>query len=118
MKIMKSICFSSPTALLRRPIAEIITYLNDDYEIGLFTPYDLIHGIVPVHFNKIKKAKIHNYKIINGVYSRFLEWAIPINPFYFAKIFKILKKYSIIHLWVPFYISNTSIAIIKYLFLF
>ncbi len=113
---MNSIIFSSPTVLLRRPVAEIISYLNEDYEIGLFTPYDLIHGFVSVHFNKIRKAKIHNYPVVNGVYARFFEWEIPINPLYFIRFFKILRKYDIIHMWVPFYISHISIAIIKYLF--
>lgn len=112
---MKKVCFSSPTALLRRPIAEIVSRLNIN-NTGIFTPKDLFYGFVKVHFEKVKNAKIHDYTIINGLHSRFLEWAIPLNPFFFIKIFKLLKNYDIIHLWVPFYISNTSLAILKRLF--
>lgn len=114
-KLMKKVCFSSPTGLLRRPIAEIVSRLKN-LNIGILTPNDLLYGFVNIHYKKVKNAKIHDYKIIHGINSKFLEWPIPVNPFFFIQLFNLIKKYDIIHLWVPFYICNTALAILKRLF--
>lgn len=108
---MKKVCFSCPTVLLRRPIAEILNKINSNNS-GLLLPKNLFSGFIKIHFNKFKKVKIHHYLSIDIPFSSF-EWPIPINPFYFFKILKIFKNYEIIHLWVPFYITNTIIPVIS-----
>ena len=112
---MKSICFSCPTVLLRRPIAEIISRLKNR-KIGLTLPKDIVAGLLKIHHEKVKCAKIYSYKIINGIHSLYLEWPIPVNPFFFVKIFRFAMNYDIIHLWVPFYIGNSYLAVLKRLF--
>ncbi|KKN57303.1 hypothetical protein LCGC14_0563310, partial [marine sediment metagenome] len=109
---MKSVCFSCPTVLLRRPVAEIINRL-EHMKIGLIIPRDIVTGLLKIHHEKVKQANVYTYNIINGIHSIFLEWPIPINPFFFVKIYKFIKNYDIIHLWVPFYIGNTYITILK-----
>lgn len=111
---MKKICFVCPTVLLKRPIAEIIACLEKN-EIALITPKDLIKGIVNIHFNKFHNARVFTYLTINPPFSS-SEWPIPINPLFFIQILKILSKYDIIHLWVPFYIFNTAFILLKRMF--
>ena len=111
---MKKICFSNPTVMLKRPIAEIIMQLKGN-SIYLLTPKDLIKGTINIHYDKVKNIKIYNYSIINPpIVSS--EWPIPINPLFFFSVIKRLKYSDIIHLWVPFYISNMSLILFKRLF--
>ncbi|MFX1256316.1 MAG: glycosyltransferase [Promethearchaeota archaeon] len=111
---MKKICFSCPTLLLRRPIAEIIPYLKR-CKVSLFTPRDLIRGFLKIHYNKFKNVKILKYSIINPPFLS-SEWPIPVSPIFIIRMLKLLKKNDIIHMWVPFYIGNSLLAILKKLF--
>lgn len=112
---MKNICFVCPTVLLKRPIAEIISRLKG-YEIGLLCPKKWFKNINnSLHYSQIKNAIIFTYSTI---YPPFLssEFAIPINPRFLITLFRILKRYDTINMWVPFYISNTILAILKKIF--
>lgn len=111
---MRKICLVNPTIFLKRPIAELISRLNN-FEVNLFNPVDIIKGSLDIHYNKFKKIKIHKIYTINFPFLSF-EWPIPINPLFIVKIIKILKNNDIIHLWVPFYPINLLIAIFKRLF--
>lgn len=108
---MKKICFECPTVMLRRPIAEIIARL-ENYRIGLRSPKDITKGYLKLHFNKFKNIKMHSYDTIKPPFISY-EWPIPINPFFIIKLFKIIKTYDIIHIWVPFYINNIILVILK-----
>ncbi|MHA1284651.1 MAG: glycosyltransferase family 4 protein [Promethearchaeota archaeon] len=111
---MKKICFSCPTVLLRRPIAEILGKLNS-YNLSLIAPKDLFKGIIKIHYDKFKNVKIHFYNTISPPFISF-EWPIPINPFFILKIIKILRNNDIIHMWVPFYLTHSIIGLLKSLF--
>ncbi len=111
---MKKICFSCPTVLLKRPIAEIISKL-DDFQITLLIPRDIIKGNTNIHFKKIKNISKITYHTFNLPFSS-SEWPIPINPLKIFKILKVLLNNDIIHVWVPFYINNTLIILLKKLF--
>ncbi len=108
---MKKVLFSCPTTLLKRPIAEIMQYLRSSNP-ALIIPNNVIHGIPNIHLNKIKNLKLFTYKTINPPIISF-EWPIPINPFFFVKFIKLCRIYDIIHMWVPFYISNTIFIFLK-----
>ena len=111
---MKKICFSCPTVFLKRPIAEIISRLNE-FSTELFIPYNIITGYLNIHCDKLKDGKINAYPSINLPFLS-SEWPIPLNPFIFIKLIKVFLKNDIIHSWVPFYINNTLISIMKRLF--
>lgn len=110
----KKICFSCPTTLLRRPIADLAKKLRRDH-ICILLPRDYIKGLNTIHLNKVKSVKVNSYPTINPP-KLSIEWPIPIRPFFLLRYYRLLKNYDIIHMWVPFYISNTSLIILKRLF--
>ncbi len=111
---LKKVCFSCPTVLLRRPIAEILSNLPNE-KVGLLYPRDLIRGFLKIHFEKFENSNIISYTTINPPIISF-EWPIPLNPLFLVKIFKFIKQYDNIHVWVPFYIYNTAIILMKKVF--
>lgn len=112
---MKKICLVCPTILLKRPIVEIIKKIECD-DLGLLFPIEGFKGIDKnLPFKKIKNIKIYSYPIIRPPFLS-SEFPIPINPKFFINLIRILKRYDVINMWVPFYISNTTIAILKKVF--
>ena len=95
-------------------MAEIISKLKD-YKIGLLLPKDIIKGSLEIHHEKLNNINLHSYFTIQPPKIS-SEWPVPLNPMILVKIFKVLKNYDIIHLWVPFYIINTLIIILKSIF--
>ena len=108
------ICYVNPTILMRRPIAEIIDRLGDKHELSLLMPRKKGKRLdSSLHYSKIRKAKIISYPIIQapGNY----EWPIPGFKF-LRQAWRILKSNDVIHMWVPFYLNTSALAILKGLF--
>ena len=107
------ICYSNPTILLKRPIAEIIERLGDKHELTLLIPVKDKKLDSSMHYSKVKKARVLTYKTLQLPISS--EWPVP-GPKYFKLMWETLKQNDVIHMWVPFYLSNTILAITKGLF--
>lgn len=111
-KINKKLLFSCPTVFLKRPIAEIISKMENN-NIGLLSPIDIVEGPLKIHYNKINGINFHNYFTLQLPISS--EWPIPLNPIKILKILKKIRKYDVIHMWVPFYLSHVIIILLKQL---
>ncbi|MBI2547982.1 glycosyltransferase family 4 protein [Candidatus Woesearchaeota archaeon] len=122
------ICYVNPTVLLKRPVAEISSRLakDKDNEIGLLVPKKLFQDVdESLHYSNITrklsrggnggKVRLYTYSVIPLPFIS-SEWPIPITPMFFVQLFRVLKRYDIIHLWVPFYISSMFLLVCKGLF--
>ncbi|MFW9971986.1 MAG: glycosyltransferase family 4 protein [Candidatus Odinarchaeota archaeon] len=109
---MKRICFVCPTTIMKRSIAAIIKKLKN-MDVSLILPKVLAKEVDnSVHYSIVKNAKTKSFNVILP-HVLLSQFSIPINPLFFIKI---LKKNDIIHMWVPFYISNSLLALFKRLF--
>lgn len=87
-------------------------------KIALLYPKKLFkHFDKNFNFRTVINTKIYTYSIINPPFLS-SEFSIPVNPMFLIYLFKILLQHDVIHMWVPFYISNTLLAILKKLFLY
>lgn len=97
------------TILLKRPIMDIVKKLEGN-KIAILYPKKLIeHFDKNFNFRTVINTKIYTYSIINPLFLS-SEFSIPINPMFLIYLFKILLRHDVIHMWVPFYISNTLLA--------
>jgi glycosyltransferase involved in cell wall biosynthesis len=95
-------------------MVEIINGL-EGWNSDLYTPKDIIIKKIPIHINKIKSENIKLFytmqpPLINS------EFPIPLNLFSLIKNLIQLKNYYIIHIWVPFYLTNLLIISMKNVF--
>jgi len=108
---MKKVCFCCPTVLLKRPIIELISHL-DDFKLGFLFPNNFIKKKSRLHYKKLRNIQIHNYNVLESSKIS-AELPIPINPFFIVNLVKLLKRYDIIHIWVPFYIVHIILIFLK-----
>ena len=110
----KKICFVNPTILLKRPIAQLAQKLDNDYEISVLAPRPVFRERnKSLHYSRLKKVDVRDYPVANlGLGS---EWPVPGLRF-FGEAWSALKNNDIVHIWVPFYCSSTSLVLMKRLF--
>jgi len=108
------ICYINPTFLIRRPLAELVRLLSKNNDIAIFLPKKPFSKIqAKWHSDEsLKKAKIYSYSAINIPFINF-EWPIPITPMFFINLYKVFRKYNIIHMWTYFYINSLFTLIYK-----
>jgi glycosyltransferase involved in cell wall biosynthesis len=102
---------------MKRPISEISSRLaSSGFKTSILFPKKLfgksdssLH-----HSNLVEKSKTLAYSVINPPLSS--EQPIPITLVFFIDAFKVLRENDVVHMWVPFYLSNTFIAVTKLLF--
>lgn len=115
------ICYVNPTVLMKRPVAEISSRLVQDKnnEIGLLVPKKLLHPVdESLHYSNVphvRNVQVYTYSVITLPFL-LSEWPIPITPMFFVQLFRILRRYDVIHLWVPFYISSMFLLSFKGIF--
>lgn len=112
---MKNILFVNPTVLVRRPLAQIVEKLSvdDDYSISVITPRkvfsklddnwhtaDSLSGAEVVSFGSIGLPVVKS------------EWPIPFS-FDFFKIFSLMRKADVIHMWTNAYLANFIVLILN-----
>ncbi|UCD03890.1 MAG: glycosyltransferase family 4 protein [Candidatus Woesearchaeota archaeon] len=113
---MVKICYVNPTVLMKRPIAQISSMFGKDknFKISILTPrLAFKKRDDSLYYSKLEGVKVIAYPCINPPMKS--EWPIPSLDF-FKKSWNILKNNDILHMWVPFYFSNTWIIILKNLF--
>ena len=115
--MINNICFVNPTVLLKRPIAELVDRLSNEFEVGLFIPKKVFRKIdASLHYSElIKKAKVYTYSTITIPFI-VSEWPIPITPVFFINLVRIFLKYRIIHMWTYFYLSCFFVFLTKLFF--
>jgi len=111
------ICYVNPPVLLKRPISEIISQLKvKGCETSLVTPKKLFRRIDDsLHHSKLaEKSRIFTYSTISPPVGS--EQPIPVTPVFFINACKALKNNDIIHMWVPYYLTNLKIIFWKKVF--
>ena len=109
------ICYSNPTFLMKRPISEIAMKLSkEEYSVSVLTPRKVFEKRdKSLHHADLRGVNVVDYSCIDLPGQS--EWPI-LNPFFFFTAWKMLKENDVVHMWVPFYKSNTIIALLKNLF--
>ncbi len=106
----RRICFSNPTLLMKRPIAQISEKVSGKTKI--LTPRRVFsENDNSMHYSKLK-VDVESYPCFS--LGMGFEWPIPIC--FSPRAWRVLKKNDIVHMWVPFYLSHTMIAVLKKLF--
>lgn len=114
----KRICYVNPTKLIKRPISEISSRMNDfGYYTSILVPKrlfkkydDSLH-----HTRLLGDSSIETYSTINFPFIK-NEQPIPVTLKFPFSVFKVLKNNDIIHMWVPYYFTNLKIIAIKKFF--
>lgn len=111
------ICFINPTTLMKRPISELSKQLYArGHDVSILIPR-LFHKEIDssLHYSNVDSAiNTITYSAINPLSG--LEQPIPLTPSFFWKVHKILKENDIIHMWVPYYLTNLFILFYKKIF--
>jgi glycosyltransferase involved in cell wall biosynthesis len=105
------ILFVNPTRLLKRPISHIMENLSKKrYKTSLLIPGNFFgkRDSSLHHSNKIKDSQIITYASFNPPFLG-SEQPLPPNPFWGFKVINEIKKHDIIHMWVPYYLTNLKI---------
>ncbi|MBN1376942.1 glycosyltransferase family 4 protein [Candidatus Woesearchaeota archaeon] len=106
----KRICFSNPTLLMKRPIAQISEKVNG--KVKVFTPRKAFSDKDnSMHYSKLK-VDVESYPCFS--LGMGFEWPVPIC--FLPRAWKVLRDNDIIHMWVPFYLSHTMMAVLKKFF--
>lgn len=111
----KRVCFVNPTVLLKRPIAELAESLHD-YDVGLLIPNQMLskRDLSLSYSDLPNNVEVRTYPTISLPLAS--EWPIPISPKFFFEVFRMFKKYDVIHMWTYFYISTFFIVLAKLFF--
>lgn len=117
-KNMLRVCYINPTILVKRPICEISAGISNlGAQTTVLFPKKLFKSADDsLHHNVLlKKSSIKNYSTLDMPFIK-SEQPLPVTPVFFMETFKLLRENDIIHMWVPYYLSNLWIITIKKIF--
>jgi glycosyltransferase involved in cell wall biosynthesis len=120
MKTQKKpqICYVNPTMLIKRPVSEISSRMADaDFKTSILIPKKLFRKEdASLHHSKLmSKSNVHAYGTVNLPFMS-SEQPLPLSFFFCKYAWKALKENDIIHMWVPYYLTNLKILFLKRLF--
>jgi glycosyltransferase involved in cell wall biosynthesis len=110
------ICYINPTKIIKRPVSEISGAMaSSGFKTTILMPKKLFSQNKKMHHSKLlEKSKLLTYSTVSLPGSS--EQSLPVTPVFFVDEFKALKNNDIIHMWVPFYLTNLKIIFTKKIF--
>ncbi|HYD03360.1 MAG TPA: glycosyltransferase family 4 protein [Alphaproteobacteria bacterium] len=116
------ICYVNPTLLIKRPVSEISSKIKSKGVNGKHVDTTVIYpkklfrkSDKSLHHSKLlEHSNVINYSTLNLPLKS--EQPIPVTFAYSYYAFTIFKNNDIVHMWVPYYITNLKFIFIKKLF--
>ena len=111
-----SVCYVSPTELVRRPISELIAVQTQqgNREVGLLVARSGRKVDNTMHHSAdARKATIHSYRVFSPPLSS--EWPIPGFGFW-RQARNVLRTYDVVHIWGHFYLSTLFLLMLSWFY--
>jgi len=111
------IAYINPTVLVKRPVSEISNGMSErGFDTSILIPKKLFgKEDSSLHHSKLMaKSKVYSYGTLSLPLSS--EQPIPLSFAFPKNVLKALRENDIIHMWVPYYLTNLKIIMAKKLF--
>jgi glycosyltransferase involved in cell wall biosynthesis len=111
------ICYVNPTVLIKRPVSELSARMADaGFLTSILIPKKLFKkkDLSLHHSRLMEKSKVLTYSTLNLPIKS--EQPLPITFAFCRNTFRALGENDIIHMWVPYYLTNLKIILAKKLF--